>query len=199
MKLKLLVKSAEHLAAISLGPILSLPYFNVQYFLFYRLPTKKRNQPKKHALKIAIDHRRSMLAFLRERDYKRFEWLLEQLNIVYKPLPAMDNWEIVTRRKHQDRLTDLWCDEMKAYRLDEYKQELEQKQPEFLRRKAKVLIEIMEEEKKLGGDISVTEEEVQQAIKMADEIENNLAKSKEKREYFIYEPSQETDKVTFVK
>ena len=34
-----------------------------------------------------ISYRRSMLRVLREQDYKKYEWLLEKLNLLYKPMP----------------------------------------------------------------------------------------------------------------
>ena len=42
-----------------------------------------------HALKVHIDSRRLLLRYLRETDYKKFEWLLEKLNIAYKPRPLV--------------------------------------------------------------------------------------------------------------
>jgi len=41
------------------------------------------------SLKITIDNRRTLLRYLRESDYKKFEWLLEKLNIAYKPRPQV--------------------------------------------------------------------------------------------------------------
>lgn len=38
-------------------------------------------------LKIAIDQRRKQLKHLRTWDYRRFEWVLEKLNLIYKPQP----------------------------------------------------------------------------------------------------------------
>jgi len=40
-----------------------------------------------------------MLSFLRHTDYKKYEWLLEKLNIVYKPLPFEP--EKLKRKVHQ--------------------------------------------------------------------------------------------------
>lgn len=38
-------------------------------------------------LKELIDLRKKWLKYLRCWDYKRFEWLLEKLDLVYKPAP----------------------------------------------------------------------------------------------------------------
>ena len=129
---------------------------------------------------------------------------MEVLNIVYKPRP-MENWEKVERRKHQDRLTDLWCDELRTHRLNKYKQELEQKQPDFLRYKATVLAEILEEEKellnrKLIKEPSVTQSEIEETYKRASDIESKLAKGdRSEKEYYIYEEKIVSDDLIFVK
>ena len=46
-----------------------------------------KNQPAKHCLTHLVSNRRRMLYNLREKDYKKFEWLLEKLNLLYKPMP----------------------------------------------------------------------------------------------------------------
>ena len=140
-----------------------------------------------------------MLSHLRERDYQKFEWLLENLNIVYKPRP-MENWELIERRKHQDRLTDLWCDELKTHRLHQYKHELQKKQPDFLRRKAKLMEEVLEEERKLGKSPSVSEAEIDELIKRADSIEEIVKlEDVSKKEYLVFEEVVVSNELHFMK
>jgi small subunit ribosomal protein S15 len=38
-------------------------------------------------LKETIERRGKWLRYLRMWDYRRFEWVLEKLNLVYKPMP----------------------------------------------------------------------------------------------------------------
>ena len=52
---------------------------------------------KRHVCKILVDSRRVLLRRLREYDVKRFEWLLEKLNLTYKPRPF--SWERIDRKK----------------------------------------------------------------------------------------------------
>ena len=160
---------------------------------------KKRNKARQHDLVILINHRRKMLSNLRQRDYQKFEWLLETLNIVYKPRP-MENWELIERRKHQDRLTDLWCDELKTHRLHQYKHELQKKQSDFLRRKAKLMKEVSEEETKLGESPSVSKAEIDELLKRADSIEE-LVKQEDvsKKEYFVFEEVVVSNDLHFMK
>ena len=114
------------------------------YWQIFRPSGRKRNKARRHDLDVLISHRRKCLDKLRGRDYQKFEWLLKTLDIVYKPRPSDESWEEIARRKHQDRLTDLWCDELRTFRLEKFRKELELKQPDFLRRKASLLKDILE-------------------------------------------------------
>ena len=91
----------------------------------------------RNACKKKVDVRRVLLRYLRERDYKKFEWLLDELGLVYKARPF--HWERIERKKHLGRLVDLWCEELKQYRLREVRKKMEKEQPKFLREKAKKL------------------------------------------------------------
>jgi hypothetical protein len=51
----------------------------------------------------------------------------------------VQEYEAINRFVHQERLVDLWCDELKHYKLQSYKEKLEAEQPEFLRHKAEKL------------------------------------------------------------
>ena len=50
---------------------------------------------------LIVNMRRAQLGYLRTQDYRHFEWLLEKLNIVYKPRPMI--YERVIRRRHTER------------------------------------------------------------------------------------------------
>lgn len=47
-----------------------------------------RDSKAKVSMKEAIDKRRKWLKHMRTWDYRRFEWILEKLNLIYKPLPT---------------------------------------------------------------------------------------------------------------
>lgn len=53
-----------------------------------------RNKVVKVFLIELIDKRKKQLRLLRNWDYRRFEWILESLNLVYKPVPAYDILQI---------------------------------------------------------------------------------------------------------
>lgn len=152
-------------------------------------PGPIKNAGMSHRLKIRIDHRRVLLRKLRETDYKRFEWLLEKLNIAYKPRPHV--WERIERKKHMARLTDLWCTEYQDHLLTNLKTEYEREQPQFLREKAQTLEWIAKEEKELGLEPTTSEEEIKELRKQAAVLEEKLSKVDEtsaQDRYFIFEP-----------
>lgn len=152
-----------------------------------------RNRHRSISLAGRIRKRLVLLRWLRQKDYKKFEWLLETLNIVYKPRPFVH--EEIQRRVHQSRLTALWCDELRLHKLDTYKQSLDKQKPGFLREKAEKFKWIMKEEEELGMPATVTQEEIEALLKRADDLEAKLSEGVPQREYHIFDPhaSNKTD------
>ena len=87
-----------------------------------------------------------------------------------------------------ERLTDLWCEELRRHRLRDYQKQLVLEQPNFLIKKAEKLRNILKEEKELGLEQTVTEEEIEVCLKKADEIKDKLNSPEysEDEEYLIY-------------
>jgi len=63
---------------------------------------------------------------------------------------------------------------LRTYRLQVFKKELNKKQPDFLRRKAALLREILDEEEKLGETPTVSVKDIEGLQAKANEIEKNL-------------------------
>lgn len=173
----------------------------IRYFQKKGLQTEPRNpgftrkNPQGHlknVTKILVDVRRCKLAALRSRDYKKFEYLLEKLNLVYKPRPLV--WERVERKACLERMADIYCEEMKEYKLNEVKESFEAKLPDHFRQKAETLRWIQKEEEELGLPSSVKEEEIEKALKMAEEYqarkEKTEAKTREEKsqKFISFEP-----------
>nr|CAH0109576.1 unnamed protein product [Daphnia galeata] len=95
-----------------------------------------------------IERRNSLLKHLRACDYKRFEWLLEKLDLVYRPHPTII--EAVTRKGSIIKLTTIYCERMRNERLENYRKELEKEKVKFAAEKAELTKWIEEEEKQLG-------------------------------------------------
>ncbi|KAF7269349.1 28S ribosomal protein S15, mitochondrial [Rhynchophorus ferrugineus] len=140
-------------------------YIRAWQELMQRFPKDKR---LKVCLKELIDKRKKHLKYLRRWDYKKFEWILDQLNIVYKPPPSEFRW--VTRRESLVKLTDKYCEDIRKTKLDEYKALLEAEQPAFLEEKIRTLEFIRDEQKDCGVEQTVSEEEIEDVRKQLEEL-----------------------------
>jgi len=172
--------------------LLTVKIRNYQQTLIDLYPYK--NTPLKHDLTFKIALRRKLLEVLRETDYKKYEWLLEKLNLFYKPVPQYDVNE-VGRKASIERLTDLWCDELKQHRLNKHKKQLEKQQPVFLREKAEKLKFIMSEELDLGLEQTVFQKDIDECLERAEKIEQMVAAAESKPDvYLIYEEEAVVEK-----
>lgn len=127
-----------------------------------------RNKILKAKLLELIDKRKKHLKYLRRWDYKRFEWLLENLNIVYKPPPNEFRW--VARKESLVKLTDKYCENLREEKLKSYKTQLENEQPGFLEEKLRMLKFIRDEEKDCGVEVTVSDEEIEEVEKKLKEL-----------------------------
>lgn len=109
-------------------------------------------------MNLLIHRRQKLLSKLRHRDYKKFEWLIEKLQIVFKPWPKVDVQ--VGRKEGLRRLTQIHCDDIKAQRLAEYRNQLESQQEEFLKKKMENLNFIRDEQKGLGIEVTVSQKDI---------------------------------------
>nr|CAG4649491.1 EOG090X09BQ [Scapholeberis mucronata]SVE93733.1 EOG090X09BQ [Scapholeberis mucronata] len=108
----------------------------------------KKDTRSRIVCKETIEKRNSLLKTLRRTDYKRFEWLLEKLDLVYHPHP--NPIVPVTRKGALRKLADVYCEKIRNERLEAYKQELEKEKIKFKEEKEKTLQWIEQEEKELG-------------------------------------------------
>lgn len=131
--------------------------------------------PKHTTVKVqlleTIAKRRKMLKFLRRWDYRRFEWILERLNLVYKPTPELPHQ--ITRKDSLRRLTEKHCDKLVQEKLHVYKTELKKLQKDFYIEKAEKLAFIREEELACGLQPSISEEDIACAKQKAREYETD--------------------------
>lgn len=128
-----------------------------------------RNKTARRFLKELIEKRRSFLGILRRWDYKRFEWILEKLNLTFKPHPLV--YARVERKASMRSLTTKHCDKIRQKKLDAYRAELESAQKSFYQEKADKLAFIRSEEINFGLTPSVTEEEIVAARERAAEFQ----------------------------
>lgn len=62
-----------------------------------------------------VDRRNKLLRKLRRQDYQRFEWVMKQVNIAYKPVPRYHYR--VTRKGGIRELTQKYCEDIRIARL----------------------------------------------------------------------------------
>lgn len=127
-----------------------------------------RQSAAKVHLKELIDKRKRFLRYLRRWDYRRFEYILEKLDLVYKPYPAHFHW--ITRKDSLRKLTDIHCEDIKTTRLESYRQLLESQQLDFLAKKLENLEFIRKEQQECKVPVTVTPEQIQAVRKQYEEL-----------------------------
>lgn len=115
-----------------------------------------------------IERRMKLLKILRRWDYRRFEWLLEKLDLIYKPQPVTKY--NIFRKESLIRLTDAHCDKIRNDRLFEYKKQLQAQQVDFLADKIEKLQFVRKEQLELGLDATVSAEDIAEVQKQHDDL-----------------------------
>lgn len=95
---------------------------------------------------------------------------------VYKPVPT----ELipVTRKDSLRKLTKKYCDDVKNEKLQKYKLELQAEQPGFLQEKITTLVYIRDEQKRCGVEVTVTQQEIDDAKRKLEELLKLKAENK---------------------
>ncbi|KAH8371590.1 hypothetical protein KR093_008140 [Drosophila rubida] len=137
------------------------------------METSPRDTSIKVRLKELIEKRKKFLKYLRRWDYPRFEWILEKLDLVYKPPPTHFHW--ITRKESLQKLTDIYCDQIKEERLEAYHKELQAQQIPYLEDAIKKMVFVRQEQIDCDVPVTVTEQQIEESRK-------ELAKLKELRE-----------------
>ncbi|XP_055689135.1 28S ribosomal protein S15, mitochondrial [Lutzomyia longipalpis] len=132
-----------------------------------------RNRKLKVFLKELIEKRTSYLGILRRWDYRRFEWLLDRLDLIYKPQPH--EIPLVGRKYAIRKLTDKHCEDIREKKLTDYRQHLESQQIDFLKRKIENLQFILKEQEELKIPQTVTPEQIEETQKKLEEVQQRQA------------------------
>ncbi|XP_052860025.1 28S ribosomal protein S15, mitochondrial [Anopheles cruzii] len=143
-----------------------------------------RQSVVKVQLKELIDKRKRFLRYLRRWDYRRFEYILEKLDLVYKPYPTHFHW--ITRKDSLRKLTNIHCDQIKDSRLQEYRQQLESQQLDFLEKKLKTLEFMRQEQIECRVPVTVEQEQIKTVRKQYEEL-------KRKREAIVESKKEQED------
>ncbi|XP_075983887.1 28S ribosomal protein S15, mitochondrial [Anticarsia gemmatalis] len=140
-----------------------------------------RNSKMKQYVQERIDRRKKLLKFLRQYDYKKFEWLLEKLNIEYKAHP--ESFHKLSRKESLRKLTEMHCDDIRNKKLDDYRNLLESQQGPYLKQKLEALNFIRSEQIDLQMPVTVTEQDIKKVEKMLEEwtIKDEIKQQAKKR------------------
>lgn len=137
-------------------------------YLQHVVATKPRNGATNKFLKEMIEKRQKTLKWLRRWDYKRYEWLLEKLDLEYKPRP--DEFIMIARKEGLRQLTRIHCDDIRNSRLADYRKQLEAEQLPFLSEKLKNLEFVRSEQIELGVKVTVSQEEIDDVRQKYEEL-----------------------------
>lgn len=124
----------------------------------------------KYEIRLLILARMQMVKKLREVDYKQYEWLLERLDMQYKPEPEQEDRIMISRKEGLRQLTDTYCENVRNQKLDEYRRELENQQLPFLEQKLKNLEFIRNEQMALKVDVTISQESIDETRKKYDQM-----------------------------
>ncbi|KAG0712143.1 28S ribosomal protein S15, mitochondrial [Chionoecetes opilio] len=108
-------------------------------------------------LQETIAYRKKLLKHLRRMDYKKFEWVIAKLGILYRPPPRYVRF--VTRKISLRKLVRHYGQDLRRERLEVYRLALEGRKADFQAEKAEALKWIAETETSLGMPVSVEVEE----------------------------------------
>lgn len=141
-----------------------------QYYVYNDEIHGDARRKYKYSIRVYANRRRQMLRELRSKDYRQFEWLLERLDLFYKPKPTKEHDIVVSRKEGLRQLTKIHCDAVIETKLNEYRDKLEAQQLPFLEQKINNLKFIRNEEIEMGLFPTITEELIQVVQKQYDEL-----------------------------
>ncbi|KAM3963967.1 28S ribosomal protein S15, mitochondrial [Aphomia sociella] len=126
-----------------------------------------KNVKAKQTVQELIDKRKKLLNFLRQYDYKKYEWLLEKLNIEFKAYP--ETLHKLSRRESLRKLTEMHCDDIRNKKLSEFRNLLESQQGPFLKSKVEALKFIKKEQTELGLQVTVSDQDIKKVEQQLEE------------------------------
>lgn len=130
---------------------------------------KKRHYYRLETYRL-IRARIELIKNLRKTDYKQYEWLLERLDLQFKPKPQKANEIMIARKEGLRQLTNVYCESVRKEKLQAYQKELEAQQLPFLEQKLKNLQFIRDEQIALKIDITISKEQIDETQKQYDQL-----------------------------
>ncbi|XP_026755022.1 28S ribosomal protein S15, mitochondrial [Galleria mellonella] len=126
-----------------------------------------KNVKAKQTVQELIDKRKKLLKYLRQYDYRKFEWLLEKLNIEYKGHP--ESFHKLSRKESLRKLTEMHCEDIRNKKLSDYRNLLESQQGPFLKSKLEALKFIKNEQIELQLPVTVSDQDIKKVEQQLEE------------------------------
>jgi hypothetical protein len=125
--------------------------------------------PLKNDVAVLISKRKKWLGQMRRADYKRFEWILEVLGVLYKLNPPDTRIE---RKASINVLVNMYCNQVRDKKMGEYKAQLEEEKVPFLKMKLETLQAIRADEQSVNLESSV-DDDIRMTRKLLLELEKS--------------------------
>lgn len=124
----------------------------------------------KYDIRGAMWRRMYLIKTVRSIDYKQYEWLLENLDLQYKPKPDKENEIMIARKEGLRQLTAAYCADVKAKKLNDYHKELHAQKLPYLEQKIKNLEFIRNEQQMLQIPVTITQENIDETRAQLDAL-----------------------------
>lgn len=148
----------------------------------------ERTKFKQETYKLILS-RNQLIKNLRRVDYKQYEWLLERLDLQYKPKPTKENEILIARKEGLRQLTKIYCDDVKNQKLNAYREELDQQKLPFLEQKWKNLEFIRNEQISLKANVTISMDQIKEVQQQYETLKKELESKKvepTKRKWKVY-------------
>ncbi|KAK6633307.1 hypothetical protein RUM44_003908 [Polyplax serrata] len=126
-------------------------------------------------VKELIDKRQKKLKVLRKRDYKKFEWILEELQLLYKPRVFTGR---VTKKEAITLLAQLTAEKNKEFVLGNFKKTLSDQKVPFLEKKLEKLKWIQTMEKNNNLEQTVTDDDINECSEKLEKVKIEVAEGR---------------------
>lgn len=130
------------------------------HYIAENLVKSYRRRKYKYDIRGDMITRSQLIRDLRIKDYKQYEWMLEQLDLQYKPKPTKENTKLLGRRDGLRQLANEYCQDIKANKLENYRKQLHAEKIPYLEQKIKNLEFIRQEQKELKMPVTIQQENI---------------------------------------
>lgn len=133
----------------------------------------------KYRIRGGMWERMHLIRQLRRIDYKQYEWMLEKLDLQYKPKPTKAYEQEIERRAGLKQIATEYCQDIRTKKLESYRKQLHAEKIPYLEQKIKNLQFIREEQRELKLMITIQQEDIDRAETQLNELKAERDVNKE--------------------